>query len=632
MKIGKCPSCGAPVKFRSEASVLAVCEFCTSTLLRQGEVLENIGKMAALQDDPTLLQITSEGVYKGMHFGVIGRIQMRYEDGLWNEWHILFDDMRYGWLGEAAGEFFVTFEKKVPDAIPAFTTLKPEQRVDLDGRSYQVTDLESATCIAGEGELPFTVGPGYEAPVVDLRAGGEFATIDYSDDPPRVFFGEKVDARSLKLSNLKDVEDIEQAEAKNLNLASFACPNCSAPFSLTNDKTRTYGCTSCGSVLDVGNRQAQLVNKAKDAMDYPLRLELGSTGKIQNIDWEIIGHMRRGSANFSWSEYLLFNRSNGYRWLSESGGHWSYLWNTKQPGRVVGTTAQYEATVYEHFENYEARVLHVMGEFYWKVRLGDTTGTDDYIAPPLILSREKTPREVTWTAGRYMPVEEVQAVFKPAKPLPAPKGIAPNQPSPYAADVPRLWKLFCWLTVGILVLQMVFAFRANKVFDKEVSIPSGSDQSVTTEPFTVKGNNGNLVIHNSTDVHNSWANLNYTLVDPKTGQTWNEAHELTFYEGSDDGESWSEGSKNDEVVFQQVPPGEYRLNISAELPDDVTTPLRDKITIERGHPSWLNWLLLQIALLIIPFWGSWRARSFETRRWADSDHPRGGDGDDDDDD
>ena len=41
----------------SAASVLAVCEYCTSTILRKGEALENIGKMAALQDDPTLLRI-----------------------------------------------------------------------------------------------------------------------------------------------------------------------------------------------------------------------------------------------------------------------------------------------------------------------------------------------------------------------------------------------------------------------------------------------------------------------------------------------------------------------------------------------------------------------------------------------
>ena len=106
MKHANCPQCGADVKFHAAASVLAVCEYCTSTLMRNGEALEHIGKMAELQDDPTLIQIGTEGVYKGVHFGVIGRIQLKYAAGLWNEWHIMFDDMKTGWLGEAAGEFY----------------------------------------------------------------------------------------------------------------------------------------------------------------------------------------------------------------------------------------------------------------------------------------------------------------------------------------------------------------------------------------------------------------------------------------------------------------------------------------------------------------------------------------------
>ena len=630
MKIGKCPSCGAPVKFHSEASVLAVCEYCTSTLLRQGEVLENIGKMAALQDDTTLLQIGSEGVYKGVHFGVIGRIQMRYEDGLWNEWHILFDDMRYGWLGEASGEFFVTFEKPLPAPAPAFNTLQPEKRVELAGKWYQVTDIESATCIAGQGELPFTVGPGYEAPVVDLRLEDEFATLDYSDEQARFFVGAKVPVKELKLANLRDEKEQEYGEAKDLGLTAFACPNCAAPFSLTSDKTQTYGCTSCGSVLDTSNPKVQLVSKAREAMNYPLLLALGSKGKLDNIEWELIGHMRRGVDSYSWSEYLLYNRANGYRWLAESSGHWSYLWNTDRTPKVMGDSAWYKNDEFEHFESYQAKVLHVLGEFYWRVRQGDLVEAGDYVAPPLILSREKSKKEVTWTVGRYMPVEEVQAVFKPKAALPKPQGIGPNQPSPYKGTVPRLWKQFAWLSIVILVLQMFFAFRTTKVYSEAIEIAPGSEQTVTTQPFQVKGSTGNLVVRNDTNLQNAWAGINYTLVDPKSGKTWSEAHELSYYEGTDEGESWNEGSKRDEVVFYNVPPGEYRLNIAGELPEDAKSALSSVIQVQSGHASWLNWLLLQIALLILPFWGTWRARSFENQRWADSDHPRGGSDDDDD--
>jgi len=631
MKIGKCPSCGGPVKFRSEASVLAVCEYCTATLLRQGEVLENIGKMAALQDDPTLLQIGSEGVYKGVHFGVIGRIQMRYEDGLWNEWHILFDDMRYGWLGEASGEFYVTFEKTLPLAPPAFAGIKVEDRIDLGGKSYQVTDIESATCIAGQGELPFTVGPGYEAPVIDLRLDGEFATIDYSDDPPRVYFGERVQAKSLKLANLKDDKAAEYGEAKDLGLTAFNCPQCAAPFQLSSGKIKSYGCTSCGALLDTGSKNVQLIAKAQEAMDYPLLIALGSKGKLDGIEWEVIGHMRRGSsAGFAWSEYLLFNQASGFRWLSESDGHWSYIWNTEYPPKLAGTVATYKNTQFEHFETYEAKVIHVLGEFYWRVKLGDTAATDDYIAPPQILSREKTKNEVTWSVGRYMPVGEVQAVFKPKAVLPAPKGIAPHQVSPYKESVPRLWKQFAILTVIILVLQLAFAFRATKVHTDSIEVAPGSEQALTTEPFQVKGSTGNLVVRTDTDIMNSWASLSYTLADPKSGQTWSEGHEVGYYEGRDDGESWSEGSRRDEVVFYGVPPGEYVLNVGAELAPDATKSMSGKIVVERGHPSWLNWLLLQLLLLVIPFYGIWRERSFEAQRWADSDHPRGGSDDDDD--
>ncbi len=90
------------------------------------------------------------------------------------------------------------------------------------------------------------------------------------------------------------------------------------------------------------------------------------------------------------------------------------------------------------------------------------------------------------------------------------------------------------------------------------------------------------------------------------------------------------------MVFYAVPPGEYLLNITAERPDDATAPMNANLQIERGHPSWLNWLLLQIVLLIVPLVGWWRLRSFESDRWADSDHPSGpgssSDDDDDDDD
>ena len=51
-----------------------------------------IGKMAELFDDHTPLQLGAAGRYQGQPFTLVGRLQYRYADGTWTEWHALFDD------------------------------------------------------------------------------------------------------------------------------------------------------------------------------------------------------------------------------------------------------------------------------------------------------------------------------------------------------------------------------------------------------------------------------------------------------------------------------------------------------------------------------------------------------------
>ncbi|MGV8254736.1 hypothetical protein, partial [Pseudomonas aeruginosa] len=63
-----CPACGAPVELKSAAAVMAVCSFCKSTLLRDGETLSDIGKMSAVLEDYARVQIGTTGRYKNKAF------------------------------------------------------------------------------------------------------------------------------------------------------------------------------------------------------------------------------------------------------------------------------------------------------------------------------------------------------------------------------------------------------------------------------------------------------------------------------------------------------------------------------------------------------------------------------------
>ncbi len=86
-----CPGCGAPVEFRSAQSAFAVCPYCQSTVVRQGETLARIGKMAELFDDFSPLQLFAAGRVDGQPFTLVGRLQYAYAGGRWTEWIAALD-------------------------------------------------------------------------------------------------------------------------------------------------------------------------------------------------------------------------------------------------------------------------------------------------------------------------------------------------------------------------------------------------------------------------------------------------------------------------------------------------------------------------------------------------------------
>src|SRR5271167_46817 len=138
--VSNCPSCGAPVQFRWSSAVQAVCPFCHSILVRDDLELKNVGQVADLPPDPSPIQLLTEGTYNGKTFQVLGRIVYEYEQGGWNEWHIVFSDGTSGWLSDAQLQYAIS----VRVALPA--TLPPAKEV-FRGKKYnlQQTDFEVAT-------------------------------------------------------------------------------------------------------------------------------------------------------------------------------------------------------------------------------------------------------------------------------------------------------------------------------------------------------------------------------------------------------------------------------------------------------------------------------------------------------
>lgn len=639
-----CPSCGAPVVFKSAGSIFAVCEYCQSTLVRHDQALEDIGKMAALVEDRSPLQLGAEGSFQGAHFALIGRIQIKYSQGYWNEWHLLFDDMRTGWLSEAGGEYVLTFMQHVMEALPVFDSLKVGQRFVLASQTWTVSNIENAECVAGQGELPFKVGAGYPVAAVDLRNGANFATLDYSETPPLLFVGEAVDFKSLKMNNLREGMAIPTA---TVEAQVFRCPACGAPLQARSKDILAVGCSTCGAVVDTADSNYKLLSAALGMRDekYTPRIPLGSKGVLEGNPVEVIGFLVRQSKSdgiaYDWREYLLAGENGTYRWLTEYNGHWNVVDVLSDPPRASGIieieNVQYGGQSFRHFATTPvAEVIQVAGEFTWRVQRGETNRVLDYIAPPLMLSRESTDNEQNWSLATYVAPEAVAGAFKLSGRMIAPVGVYANQPNPWQETNRRVFKLFWKLALAAIVLQLFFAFVAGGrtlLRQELVFSPHMAEDTLVTREFEVRGKPRKITVRNTTSLDNNWIGLDLMLVNKASGQAWPTTRELAYYYGSDGGESWSEGSRDDEVVFLDIPPGTYYVTVDPNIAPEKAVPVRDVIEVSSGGAGWSNFVMVMLFLVFFPIFTRLRHAAFEAARWAESDHApvSGGDSSDGDD-
>ncbi|HEY6898810.1 MAG TPA: DUF4178 domain-containing protein [Rhodocyclaceae bacterium] len=624
-RTASCPSCGATVEFRSAVSILAVCDYCQSTLLRQGEALENLGRMAELIEDRSPVQRGAEGNWKGRHFVVIGRLQLRYEAGLWNEWHLLFDDGKSGWLSEAGGEYVVSEALWYPDPLPPYGELQVGQVFNIGDKAFSVSNLITGECVAGAGELPFKVGAGYPAPSADLRdEAGRFATFDYSEEDgrPLVFVGESVAFASLGWSNLR--QDAAAA-APTVKARSFNCPACGAPLKLNQEDTKTVGCGSCGAVLDTSNETVKKISGATELSRLP-RIPIGSRGSLRGEALEVIGYLARsckvdGEVS-DWSEYLLLAPDGSQRWLVEARGHWSL-------GRVLSRSVVpqdgkifLDSEEFKHFERYKAEVDIVLGEFSWRVRRGDKVAVDDYIAPPRMLSREYDQKEATWTVAEYLEPEEVWQAFKLAEAPPERQGVGANQPNHRAERHRRMCRSF-WRCAGLAVaihLLLVWFGPGSRLVDLPINFSAEGEGHHETADFVLTGADNRVLVEADSDASNNWVALDLALINKDSGEAWNTKSELSHYSGVEDNESWSEGSNSDHVVFAGVPPGTYFISVDHDM-DDNASNIHGRIQVKRPGPQWSPLVLTLLFLSLFPIFTSFNSYSFEVDRWEESDHP-----------
>ena len=459
-----CPNCGGPVEFASAASASAVCGYCRSTLLREGEALRRIGQSAELFEDYSPLQLGSAGRYAGAAFTVVGRLQLGYPEGSWNEWHVLFDDNgRSGWLSEDNGAFVLAFDAPLQgEAAPAAAALSVGSQQVLGGRPWQVASKVEASLLAAEGELPRPPALNQSFWVADLRnSQGEVATLDYSrPEAPQWSVGRTVQLAELALTGLRE------GSSQHLTSRALPCPSCGAALAPRLQNSRSIVCDQCQAVVDISaGAGADLAHYAQVA-GTPPQIPLGTTGRLAlgggaPLPWQVVGYLERCDLPASgedeqsfWREYLLFNRLQGFAFLVDTAEGWSLVRPLTGAPRPAGPDAvEWQGKRFRLRWRYAAKVTHVLGEFYWRVQREERAEVADYEwhggGRSELLSREQTPAELSWSHGHPLDAAEVMRAF----------GLSPSAQAALQRDVGAGGDsaLLRHVVVGLLLIALLVA-------------------------------------------------------------------------------------------------------------------------------------------------------------------------------
>ena len=639
MKAGNCPSCRAPVEFRPGAGQIKVCEFCQTVVFR-GEVnLQSLGKVSQLVDTDSPLKLGISGRYSGTTFTIAGRIQKSNPTGTWDEWYLEFEDERQGWLAESEGEWKLLFPL-TNAAAPKLAQLEVLGSFSLRDKLFVVEEKNQAETVSAEGQLPSF---NHQHAYVDATGPrGVFCTLDEAGETTEAFVGNFVTLAALGF----DPHDLAPTP-KRAALRAARCTQCNGPLELkAPDAAKRVACPYCGALLQVQGGSLEFLEMLEKPPFEP-RVPLGAVGKLHDPtvdkptgpstglgtgpapEWTCLAFLVRSceveGTRYPWDEYLLWNKTEGFRWLMHSNGHWTWL-RPIPAGEVAFSfrVAKHNGTTFRGYQEVFAGTDYVAGECYWQVTAGERAQAREYIGPPWSINVDQTGHEATVTLGVMIEGDLVAKTFGIRNKLNPAVGIAPAQLNPFSAKAAEAWS-FAALWGGVLVL-LIMAFSmmgtTEAYYSGTFSVPPaaapGSPESQRfSEPFEVKKSVPLEVKVTASTLSNNWLGISIDLVNEKTNEVIAVYAEPSYYSGTSDGESWSEGSRDESKSTDVVEAGTYVLRTTPSFEPSRGTDYQVTVKADDGAGLLCPFFLFFL-LLAGPIYYSLRANGFETSKWNDA--------------
>lgn len=614
----QCSTCKAPITFRAADSHLLVCKSCGAVNSRQGreEVVSKPVPVIIVQND--LIRPGTAGKWCGKHFEVLGRMRFWFTESVVNFWTIQMEGSVH-YLAESYGQYAILtrHEPAIVVGLKKFT--KAGFRTHLTGGLKATLECIDRTV---RYEIEGEVWDAFETSTPMFydfaQEDGTYITIASTATGMVAFDVFDCTFSSLALTNLSD---------KPVEPKLVLCPDCHTDIPV---KTFPYAqsCTcACGARM-VLEHTITFIKKGKDSRnDNQLALPLGGVGTIKSIRYEVIGYaVKRDDHESEWREYVLYNREEGYAFLNEYEGHWIYSREASRAPVLVGyldyTQFKYEGQRFELYNKYGSKLIDTAGEFPGRAFGATRTRVWEYISPPLMWVAEQDNRErIDYFLAEHIDRDEVLEAFPGDLPTP----VATGALSPPFGKPKQILKVTFVAAALLLVVHLVMtATSASRdVFTQEYLLPDTAmvnSPLFVTPQFTLPNRRNNLEFTVQAPVTNNWLEMDIEAVNAKTGEEYGISEGVEYYQGYEDGESWSEGSNTSTEVLSDLPAGTYFLRIQASQSPTGLHASHFSVQVKHDVPVHSNFYFLLLLLLLWPVITFVRLWTADRSRWYNSDY------------
>ncbi len=426
MSLASCPRCGAPLQFPIGGGVTVVCGSCKSVVARTDRGLTPTGQAADVSRGDASLSVGDKVKISGKYLTIVGvTLYAHSAGGSWEEYTV-YEGASRCILSHAQGRWALVTPVAAGDAaVPELGSLRPGLTIALGvAGAFTVAEVGQGTMSGGEGELARGAAPGSAVWFADLEGpGGGIASIDYGqgalqqgDAGIAVYVGKRVLYADLEVTRAG------LARGEVAAATTYTCPKCGAPLDLLSGAAAiTVSCKYCGTVSEPAGAK---ILAEHDLAGRGCPIPLGSKGALGGTTWTVVGYMTRSATEdgdtYTWQEYLLYEAGQGFAWLViDDEGTW--LARSVSSNEISGRDSNH-AEVQFGGERYlerltiTATVLFVIGEFYWRVAVGESVQVTDYAlgnpnSPKATLAREISGGEANWSHAQRVNPAEFRAAF-----------------------------------------------------------------------------------------------------------------------------------------------------------------------------------------------------------------------------